>query len=626
MSRLHLISTTSKIVYLSRSGNLPAAQELFDEMRDRDTIAWNAMLAAYSRSGLPSRTLSLFSAMRASCTSPDPFSFTSVLAAAADLRYLRTGEKLHSLALRSGLTSNVPVSNTLVDMYGKCFRPSASKKVFEETAARNEVTWCALLHGLVTSGLLLEARKLFDNMPVRNLFACNIMLMAFASSDDPEITIDFFGEMFASGFQGDALTFTALFNACAELYDSSFGQMIHALTIRNGWFGAVEINNSLLSFSSKFDFHGDALKIFESMETRSQVSWNTMIDSRMKFGAMDEALKLFQNAPEINIVTWTSMIAGFARNGHGEEAIQYFVNLQRNSHLPDEFALGAVLHACAALTVLRNGLMVHGCAIRHGFEQFLYVANGLGNMYAKCGEIESCGEVFDGIEGKDLVSWNVMIFGFAAHGLAQKALKAYGNMVASRIYPDKLTFLGLLMACGHTGFIGEGMLILSAMESVHRVSPEADHVTCAVDMLARAGYLNQAANLADVFSGVRKHDCCEALLGGSAVHGDVSVGERAGEQLIGMDPEEEAGYVMLSNLYCFSGRWPEAETVRRAMAGKGVRKKTPGCSWIEVRDALMVFVSGVCSLHYTVDVHNMLLVLGYEMRNPSFIILPLEKD
>ncbi|KAG0502853.1 hypothetical protein HPP92_002925 [Vanilla planifolia] len=215
------------------------------------------MLAAYSGAGHPSHTISLFSAMRTSSSPPDAFSLTSVIAAAADLHDLRTGEMLHSLSLRSGLCTSVPVSNCLVDMYGKCSFPSNAKKVFEEIKERNEVSWCSFLHGLVISGLLDEACDVFCKMPMRNLIAWNIMIMGFACSNSPEKSGSLFKDMLKLGFKGDVLTFVSLVNSYAELSDPCFGQMIHALIIQDGWIDAVEVSNSVLSFYARFGHYFD---------------------------------------------------------------------------------------------------------------------------------------------------------------------------------------------------------------------------------------------------------------------------------------------------------------------------------------------------------------------------------
>ncbi|PKA59997.1 Pentatricopeptide repeat-containing protein [Apostasia shenzhenica] len=613
MSRFQLISTTSRIVSLCRSGLLSAARQLFDEMPERDTVAWNAMLAAYCRSGFPSHTLSLFFSMRSCCTPQDPFSFTSALAAAADLGDLLAGEKLQSLAIRCGLCSFVPVCNSIVDLYGKCYRPSEAMRVFKEIVDRNEVSWCSLLHGFVVSGLLGEACKVFNEMPTRNLVAWNVMIKGFASCGEPKLSIDCFKEMLVSGCSGDFLTFSSLINFCAELSDPLCGKMIHALIIRNGWIDSVEVSNSVLSFYGKFNCYLETMRIFNSIGARSLVSWNAMIDAHMKFGNIEGAVSLFHEAPETNIVSWTSMVSGFARNSNGEEALHYFVNMMRNSHKPDDFTFGAILHACSLLTVLANGKMFHGLIIHCGFECFVYVSNGLINMYAKCGDIKSSSEVFDGIAMKDIVSWNAMIFGFAVHGCSQRALEVFKAMVASCIQPDKLTFIGLLMACCHSGLLEQGMGFLSSMESVHGISPDLDHLTCIVDMIGRSGYSRKLSNLIEEMNA----GYSEALLNASNIYGDLLVGRRAGEWLMMMEPLKEGGYVMLSNLYCFNGRWREAEIVRRLMVKKELRK-TPGCSWIEVGGIVMVFVSG-SSLSPMVHLHNLLSILESEMRNPSSV-------
>ncbi|KAG0502852.1 hypothetical protein HPP92_002924 [Vanilla planifolia] len=302
-----------------------------------------------------------------------------------------------------------------------------------------------------------------------------------------------------------------------------------------------------------------------------------MIDVHLRHGDVKGAVGLFWEAPEINIVSWTTMIAGFARNAHGKEALLYFVNMLRNLQIPDDITFGAVLLACATLTVLRNGLMVHGCLVCHGFESFVYVANGLVNMYAKCGDIKSSCKVFDEIIAKDLVSWNAVIFGLAVHGWAQKALKVFEDMISDRVQPDKLTFLGLLMACCHSGLVEQGMGFLSSMNSVHQISPDADHVTCVIDMLGRAGRLREAAILLDYFSDSVKDKHAgywESLLCASIIHQDVNLAMAIGEQFMNLEPQMETSYVLLSNLYCFSGHWKEAENIRRAMADRALRDIT----------------------------------------------------
>ncbi|KAK9289038.1 hypothetical protein L1049_017509 [Liquidambar formosana] len=337
-------------------------------------------------------------------------------------------------------------------------------------------------------------------------------------------------------------------------------------------------------------------------------------------GDTHQAFLAFQRAPEKNVISWTSMITGYARNGHGEQAFSFFVDMISYRLKPDDFTFGAVFHACSILVMLGQGRMVHACAIHYGFHAYVYVANGLVNMYAKCGDIEGSSRAFDDICSKDLISWNAMLFGYGLHGHASQALRLYEEMVASGIKPDKVTFIGLLMTCSHSGLIEKGRVIFESMWSGYGLPHEWDHVACMVDMLGRGGYLAEARELANNYSGTvsGKTSSSEALLGACFAHGDVRTGMFLGEDLKILDPQKDMNYVLLSNLYCACGQWKEAEMVRMAMADQRVKKK-PGYSWIEVGNKMAAFVAGDHSNPYMDELCKILYFLEFEMRSPCFI-------
>lgn len=583
--RAHLISATSEILRLARRGGISDARKLFDDIPDRDIVAWNAMLTAYSGCGLPLQALSLFARMRSSSAvpapAPDPFSFTAALSAAADLRDLSGGRQHHALLLRLGFHGRLPVRNALVDMYGKCSRPSDAAQVFDEMEERNEVTWCALLSGYLVSGRLPDAHRLFGQMPVRTTVAWNTLMGGYAQLGLGQSCVELFKEMQMCGFNGDATTFASLINACSEMKNSSFGPMIHSIALRRGWSVTTEVSNSLLSFYASFNSRDDAQMVFEAMPHRTSISWNAMIDASMKFGDVEQAAALFERAPETNAISWTAMIAGFARNGHGEKALALFADMIRKSLSPDDFTYGAALHACAAMAVLGNGRLIHGCAVRSGFGSYLYVANCLVNMYSKCGDIVCAGKVFDEMRTKDLVSWNAMLFGFATHGCALEAFRVFDNMLMSSVSPDKFTFMGLLLACNHAGLVNVGKIVLETMVDVHGLRPDVKHESCVTHMLGRVEL--QATCSTGMLR--EMESSYEALLRTVIDNEEV---------------DRDVKYVMLSNLLCTNGRWDEAERVRRRMTEEGV-KKYPGCSWIEARDNVVVFMSGKQSTEHPVD-------------------------
>ncbi|TKY54102.1 Pentatricopeptide repeat-containing protein mitochondrial [Spatholobus suberectus] len=614
--RSSLVRTTSKIVALARLGKICDARKLFDEIPHKDCVAWNAMLTAYSHVGLYQQSLSLFGSMRISHSNPDNFSFSAALNACACASHVCSGATLHALVVVSGYLSSLPVANSLIDMYGKCLLPDDARKVFDEMSDSNEVTWCSLLFAYANSYRLGMALELFRCVPERVVIAWNIMIAGHARCGEVDACLDLFKEMCESLCQPDQWTFSALMNACAESMEMLYGCMVHGFVIKSGWSSAVEVKNSMLSFYAKLECHNDVMKVFNSFGCFNQVSWNAIIDAHMKLGDTQKAFLAFQQAPERNIVSWTSMIAGYTRNGNGELALSMFLDMTRNCVQLDDLVAGAVLHACASLAILVHGRMVHACTIRHGLDKYLYVGNSLVNMYAKCGDIEGSRLAFLGILEKDLVSWNSMLSAFGLHGRANEAICLYREMLASGVKPDEVTFTGLLMTCSHLGLINEGFAFFQSMSLEYGLSHGMDHVACMVDMLGRGGYVVEARSLAKMYSKTSKArtNSWEVLLGACYAHGDLGTGSCVGEYLKNLEPEKEVGYVLLSNLYCASGQWKEAEIVRKAMLDQGV-KKVPGSSWIEIRNEVTPFVSGNNAHPYMADISKILYFLELEMRH-----------
>ncbi|CAA7042143.1 unnamed protein product [Microthlaspi erraticum] len=612
---------TSKIASLAKSGHIASARKVFDQMPDRDTVAWNTMLTSYSHSGLHHEATSIFTQLRFSDSKPDDYSFTAILSACASLRDVRFGRQIQSLITRSGHGASFPVNNSLIDMYGKCSDTLSANRVFREMCSdgRNEVTWCSLLFAFVNAQQFEAALHVFDEMPQRVAFAWNTMISGHAQCGKIESCLNLFKEMMESEFEPDCYTFSSLMNASADSSNVVYGRMVHAVMVKNGWESAAETKNSVLSFYARVGCRDDAMRELESIEVVTQVSWNSVIDACMKIGETEKALEVFRLAPEKNIATWTSMIAGYGRNGDGEQALRFFVEMMESGVDSDHFAYGSVLHVCSSLAILGHGKMIHGCLIHRGFQGYAYVGNALVNLYAKCGDINESSRAFCDIANKDLVSWNTMLFAFGVHGLADQALKLYEDMTASGTKPDNVTFIGLLTTCSHSGFVKEGCAIFESMVKDYGIPLEVDHVTCMIDLFGRSGHLAEAKDLATTYSSLVTdasdgNSSWEALLGACSTHRHTELGREVGKVLKGVEASEEMSFVLLSNLYCSSGRWKEAEDVRREMVERGI-KKTPGCSWIEVGNKVSAFVVGDCSHKRFEELSETLICLQHEMRN-----------
>ncbi|KAG2326584.1 hypothetical protein Bca4012_035537 [Brassica carinata] len=620
-----LFRLTSKVASLAKSGLILSARQVFDEMLERDTVAWNTMLTSYSRLGLHQEAISIFTHLRFSDAKPDGYSFTAILNTCASLRDVRFGRQVHSLVIRSRYDASLEVNNSLIDMYGKCSDTLSADRVFRDMCSdvRNEVTWCSLLFAYINAGEFDAGFDVFYEMPKRVLYAWNIMISGHAQCGKIESCLRLFREMLVeSECEPDCYTFSALMNACGDSSSLVYGRMVHAVMVKNGWYSAAEAKNSVLSFYAKVGCKDDAMKEFESVEVLTQVSWNSIIDACMKTGDTEKALEVFKLAPERNIITWTTMIAGYGKNGDGEKALRFFVEMMRSEVYSDHFAYGAALHVCSGLALLGQGRMIHGCLIQRGFQGYAYVGNALVNLYAKCGDINESNRAFGEISSKDLVSWNTMLFAFGVHGLADQALKLYEDMIASGPKPDKVTFIGLLTTCSHSGLVEEGCAVFKSMVEDYGVPLEVDHITCMIDMFGRSGHLEEAKGLGTAYSSLvtnsssNNNSSWESLLGACSTHWHTELGREISEVLKIAEPSEEMSFVLLSNLYCSSGRWKEAEDVRTEMIERGM-KKTPGCSWIEIGSQVSAFVVGDCTSHPCIDeLSETLNCLQYDMKNP----------
>jgi pentatricopeptide repeat protein len=210
------------------------------------------------------------------------------------------------------------------------------------------------------------------------------------------------------------------------------------------------------------------------------------------------------------------------------------------------------------------------------------VGNALLDMYAKCWAVEQAAEVFDAMARRDVYTYTSMISGLAAHGRGEDALALFADMRRAGVKPNKVTFLGVLSACCHAGFVEDGLRHLHDMAEVHGVAPGIEHYGCVVDMLGRAGRLDEAEELVAVMP-VRP----DALIWGSLLsacreHGHVDRAERVMQRMADEEEEVDAGdYVLMSNMYAREGRHGKAVQVRRQMR-KSKADKVPGCSLIEI--------------------------------------------
>ncbi|MCO5614558.1 hypothetical protein L7F22_068841 [Adiantum nelumboides] len=243
------------------------------------------------------------------------------------------------------------------------------------------------------------------------------------------------------------------------------------------------------------------------------------------------------------------MIAGLVEHGEGNKALCLFSQMQQEGNQPNEISFINVITACATLTGITEGKLVHSCIVDTGMDSDIEVGNALINMYGKCGSSENAWGMFVNMYERDTVSWNTLLTVFSQCGHGREAVSLFDSMRDSNTSPDKITFLAVLSSCSHAGLVSEAWQLFMSVESDHGILPVSDHFVCMVDILGRVGHLSDAAMLINLMPAQPPVLALMTLIGACQYHFEVGVGEHAAKFLLELDPENSASYVVLSNLY-----------------------------------------------------------------------------
>lgn len=258
---------------------------------------------------------------------------------------------------------------------------------------------------------------------------------------------------------------------------------------------------------------------------------------------------------------------------------------------PDGFTVVSLLTACAELGALALGRRAHLYAIKSGLHRNPHVGNALVDLYSKTGAALDARQVFDEMPHRTVVSWTSLIVGLALNGFGGEALRFFRAMEAEALQPTEITLVGVLHACSHCGLVGQGLRYFRKMKEEHGIAPRIEHYGCVVDLLGRAGLVDEAHGFILEMPVEPNAVVWRTLLGACAMHKRVGLGEVAWSRLAELDPGHSGDYVLLSNLYAGGGRWSEVQRLRRRMVEGGV-KKSPGHSLLELGNKVYGFVMG----------------------------------
>ncbi|CAI9266661.1 unnamed protein product [Lactuca saligna] len=541
----------------AKSNSLHDAIKQFNMIKNRDNVSWNAIIVGFVQEEEEELAFSMFQRMRNDGFAPDEYCFASILSACANIQSVNKGKQLHSLLVKYNMETSLYAGSSLLDMYSKC-------------------------------GVVSDAQKVFDSIPVKSVASINALISGYAHNNI-EVSVNLLRNMQFQGLNPSEVTLASILDGCNEPSKLNLGRQIHNLAIKYG-FENEFFSVSLLGMYFKSQAESDSMVVFSDLSIPKST------------------------------VLWTVAISGFAQNNSGDEALVIYQQMRRHNSMPDQATFVSVLKACATSASLPDGRGVHSLVFHTGFDSDELTGSGLVDMYAKCGDIISSSQVFkEMVTKKDVITWNSMIGAYAKNGYAENALEVFDQMRKSTVKPDDVTFLEVLMACSHAGKVSVGREVFDQMTSIYKIKPRMDHVSCLIDLHGRWGYLKEAEEIIDELEFKPNAVVWATFLGACRIHGDKRRGKRASEELLSLEPESSASYVLLSNIYAASGNWEEVNLVRREMKEKGV-KKHPGCSWIKLGGETHLFVSGDELHSSSGEIYGILKELKGVMKDEGYVL------
>ncbi|RDX79048.1 Pentatricopeptide repeat-containing protein, chloroplastic, partial [Mucuna pruriens] len=393
------ILRTGLIDMYFKCGKVRLACRVFEEIPERDVVAWGAMLAGFAHNRLQREVLEYMRWMVEEGVRPNSVVMTIVIPVIGEVRARRLGQEFHAYVVKTkSYSKRVPVQSALIDMYCKCGDMISARQVFYGSNERNVVCWTALMAGYALNGKLEQALR---------------------------STI----WMQQEGFRPEAATLATVLPVCAQLRALEQGKQIHAYALKHWFLPNVSITSSLMMMYSKCGVIEYSRRLFDKMERR-------------------------------NVISWTAMIDSYIKNGYLYEALDVIRSMQLSKHRPDSVAIARMLSVCGELKLVKLGKEVHGQILKRDFTSVHFVSAELIDMYGSFGDINKANLVYNAVSVKGSMTWTALIRAYGYNELYQDAINLFDQMRSS---PNHFTFEAILSICDRAGFVDDACRIFNLM-------------------------------------------------------------------------------------------------------------------------------------------------------------------
>ncbi|KAG8089249.1 hypothetical protein GUJ93_ZPchr0011g28191 [Zizania palustris] len=508
--------------------------------------------------------------------------------------------------------------NSLITAYFNSGEHHAALQLFRAMPERNVFSWNTVITSMVSTGDLDMARSLLVEMPVKGAVACNAVLHRYVRCGRVDeafallrtISLQCSGAD-ASSPCNDPFVLATVVGACADRMKYDFGRQIHARMVvskmeldtvlscalvdmyckcrdldsarcvLNGLTQVDEFSLSALihGYASCGQLH-EAVQLFDKEENPSIVLWNSLI-SGCAFACcgdnafalfIEEARRVFDMIGNKSVISWNSMVVGLSQNGHATEALVLFCKMHRIGLRLDKFAIASALSASSSICSISSGEQIFSVATVLGLQSDHAVAASLIDLYCKCGNLANGCKIFYEVDKPDEVLWNSMLIGYASNGYGHEALELLELMKSKGIKPSERTFIGVLSACCHSGFVEEGLTWFHQMQKDFNVSPSAEHYACVTNLLVRAGRLDEAVEFIENMPFKADAVSWTTVIGGCKAQGNEALMQKLAKKLTDMESTHPSLYVQLSSGLAAQGDWVKSAEMRSMMRERRITK------------------------------------------------------
>ncbi|KZV50549.1 pentatricopeptide repeat-containing protein-like [Dorcoceras hygrometricum] len=312
---------------------------------------------------------------------------------------------------------------------------------------------------------------------------------------------------------------------------------------------------------------------------------NTLLTMYGRYGVIGYSRKVFDEMLDKDVVSWSSMIAAYVDCNRSWDSLMVFKDIMRVNGKPNAVTLVSLLAACTKLLDVRVGKFFHSYIIRNAIELDVSLVTALLNMYSKSGLVQEAFHIFHSIGNKYLQSWTVMISCLADYGHGKEAISLFTRMEKTGLLPDSMSFSAILCACSHNGLVHEATTLFDKMINVYSILPTMEHYGCMVDLLGRAGKIEEAYRMIMSMPMEPNSVILRSYLSSCKHQGRIICADSLLlKLLLETEPEIGANYVLagsVSSLQGYSNCINNTRNDMKQMKQKGL-KKVPGYSWVQL--------------------------------------------